>query len=63
MSTTEGRSSDQSTQKADLKLEVVVISVSDVDRAKQFYGNLGWRLDADFPFDRHERPIQRLLPR
>jgi catechol 2,3-dioxygenase-like lactoylglutathione lyase family enzyme len=32
----------------DLKLEVVVIPVSDVDRAKRFYGNLGWRLDADF---------------
>jgi catechol 2,3-dioxygenase-like lactoylglutathione lyase family enzyme len=35
----------------DLKLEVVVIPVSDVDRAKRFYGDLGWRLDADFPFD------------
>lgn len=32
----------------DLKLEVVIIPVSDVDRAKQFYANLGWRLDADF---------------
>ncbi len=32
----------------DMKLEVVVIPVSDVDRAKQFYGSLGWRLDADF---------------
>jgi catechol 2,3-dioxygenase-like lactoylglutathione lyase family enzyme len=32
----------------DLKLEVVVIPVTDVDRAKRFYGNLGWRLDADF---------------
>jgi catechol 2,3-dioxygenase-like lactoylglutathione lyase family enzyme len=31
-----------------MKLEVVVIPVSDVDRAKRFYGNLGWRLDADF---------------
>jgi len=31
----------------DLKLEVVVIPVSDVDRAKRFYGGLGWRLDAD----------------
>jgi catechol 2,3-dioxygenase-like lactoylglutathione lyase family enzyme len=30
-----------------MKLEVVVIPVSDVDRAKEFYGNLGWRLDAD----------------
>jgi catechol 2,3-dioxygenase-like lactoylglutathione lyase family enzyme len=32
----------------DLKLEVVVIPVTDVDRAKKFYGDLGWRLDADF---------------
>ena len=32
----------------DMKLEVVVIPVSDIDRTKRFYGNLGWRLDADF---------------
>jgi catechol 2,3-dioxygenase-like lactoylglutathione lyase family enzyme len=32
----------------DMKLEVVVIPVSDVDRAKRFYSKLGWRLDADF---------------
>ncbi len=32
---------------ADMKLEVVVIPVSDVDRAAEFYGRLGWRLDAD----------------
>jgi catechol 2,3-dioxygenase-like lactoylglutathione lyase family enzyme len=32
----------------DLKLEVVVLPVSDVDRAKRFYDGLGWRLDADF---------------
>jgi catechol 2,3-dioxygenase-like lactoylglutathione lyase family enzyme len=32
----------------DLKLEVVIIPVSDVDRAKRFYGSMGWRLDADF---------------
>jgi catechol 2,3-dioxygenase-like lactoylglutathione lyase family enzyme len=32
----------------EMKLEVVVIPVSDVDRAKRFYGSLGWRLDADF---------------
>jgi catechol 2,3-dioxygenase-like lactoylglutathione lyase family enzyme len=35
----------------DMKLEVVVIPVSDVDRAKRFYGSLGWRLDADFAGD------------
>jgi hypothetical protein len=32
----------------DMKLEVVVIPVSDVDHAKRFYSDLGWRLDADF---------------
>jgi catechol 2,3-dioxygenase-like lactoylglutathione lyase family enzyme len=31
----------------DMKLEVIVIAVADVDRAKEFYGRLGWRLDAD----------------
>jgi catechol 2,3-dioxygenase-like lactoylglutathione lyase family enzyme len=35
----------------DTKLEVVVIPVSDVDRAKRFYLSMGWRLDADFAFD------------
>jgi catechol 2,3-dioxygenase-like lactoylglutathione lyase family enzyme len=34
--------------KVDMKLEVIAIPVSDVDRAKQFYAGLGWRLDADF---------------
>ena len=37
------------TRRSTLKLEVVVIPVSDVDRAKRFYEGLGWRLDADFP--------------
>ena len=46
----------------DLKLEVVVIPVSDVDRAKQFYGGLGWRLDADFPFDNGFRVVQFTPP-
>jgi catechol 2,3-dioxygenase-like lactoylglutathione lyase family enzyme len=36
-----------SVKNVDMKLEVVVIPVSDVDRAKEFYGSLGWRLDAD----------------
>ncbi|MDK4739665.1 glyoxalase [Rhizobium sp. CNPSo 3464] len=35
----------------DMKFEIVVIPVSDVDRAKRFYGGLGWRLDADFASD------------
>jgi catechol 2,3-dioxygenase-like lactoylglutathione lyase family enzyme len=46
----------------DLKLEVVVIPVSDVDRAKQFYANLGWRLDADFAFDNGFRVVQFTPP-
>jgi catechol 2,3-dioxygenase-like lactoylglutathione lyase family enzyme len=36
------------TAKFDTKLEVIVIPVSDLDRAKEFYGRLGWRLDAEF---------------
>ena len=46
----------------DLKFEVVVIPVSDVDRAKEFYGTLGWRLDADFPFDNGFRVVQFTPP-
>jgi len=46
----------------DLKLEVVIIPVSDVDRAKQFYGSLGWRLDADFAFDNSLRVVQFTPP-
>ena len=48
--------------KVDLKLEVVVIPVSDVDRAKGFYASLGWRLDADFAFDNGFRVIQFTPP-
>ncbi|KAA1011442.1 glyoxalase [Paraburkholderia panacisoli] len=47
----------------DMKLEVVVVPVSDVDRAKRFYGGLGWRLDADFASDDgHFRVIQFTPP-
>jgi catechol 2,3-dioxygenase-like lactoylglutathione lyase family enzyme len=46
----------------DLKFEVVVIPVADADRAKEFYGNLGWRLDADFPFDNGFRVVQFTPP-
>ena len=46
----------------DLKLEVVVIPVSDVDRAKEFYLRLGWRLDADFAFDNAFRVVQFTPP-
>ncbi len=46
----------------DMKLEVVIIPVSDVDRAKEFYGRLGWRPDADFPFDNGFRIVQLTPP-
>jgi catechol 2,3-dioxygenase-like lactoylglutathione lyase family enzyme len=45
-----------------LKLEAIVIPVSDVDQAKEFYGNLGWRLDADFPFENGFRVVQFTPP-
>ena len=45
-----------------LKLEVVIIPVSDVDRSKKFYANLGWRLDADFAFDNGFRVVQFTPP-
>src|ERR1700677_5193340 len=46
----------------DMRFEVVVIPVSDVDRAKEFYAKLGWRLDADFPFDNGFRVVQFTSP-
>jgi catechol 2,3-dioxygenase-like lactoylglutathione lyase family enzyme len=45
-----------------MKLEVIVIPVSDIDRAKRFYGNLGWRLDADFATGDDFRVIQFTPP-
>jgi catechol 2,3-dioxygenase-like lactoylglutathione lyase family enzyme len=46
----------------DMKLEVVVIPVSDVDRAKRFYEGLGWRLDADFASGDDWRLVQLTPP-
>jgi catechol 2,3-dioxygenase-like lactoylglutathione lyase family enzyme len=54
MSTTQTkneRTTGTASAAVDLKLEVVTLPVSDVDRAKRFYGGLGWRLDADFSGD------------
>lgn len=48
--------------RVDLRLEVVVIPVSDVDRAKRFYENLGWRLDADFTNGSEWRVVQLTPP-
>jgi catechol 2,3-dioxygenase-like lactoylglutathione lyase family enzyme len=46
----------------DMKLEVVVLPVSDVDRAKAFYQGLGWRLDADFGTGPDFRVVQMTPP-
>jgi len=48
--------------RVEMKLEVVVIPVSDVDRAKSFYEGLGWRLDADFPGKGDFRVVQMTPP-
>jgi predicted enzyme related to lactoylglutathione lyase len=48
--------------KADMKFEVVVIPVSDVDRAKHFYAALGWRLDIDFAASKQYRVVQFTPP-
>jgi catechol 2,3-dioxygenase-like lactoylglutathione lyase family enzyme len=48
--------------RVDMKLEIVVIPVSDVDRAKEFYGRLGWRLDADYASGDDFRVIQFTPP-
>jgi catechol 2,3-dioxygenase-like lactoylglutathione lyase family enzyme len=66
MSTHEVPSSDAtgsaSAAGVDMKLEVVVIPVSDVDRAKEFYARLGWRLDADRVIGNEFRLIQFTPP-
>jgi len=67
MSSTEVRSKTAAaTPKAqrvvDLKLEVVAIPVADVERAKRFYGGLGWRLDADFAVGNEFRVVQFTPP-
>ncbi|WP_321475297.1 VOC family protein [uncultured Paludibaculum sp.] len=62
MSTNEARTNDAAVASVDMKLEIVVIPVSDVDRAKEFYGRLGWRLDADYDNGDGFRVIQFTPP-
>ena len=66
MSTTDVRGNNAtgnaSAARVDMKFEIVVIPVSDVDRAKEFYGRLGWRLDADFDSGKDFRVIQFTPP-
>ena len=54
--------SGASAAKVDMKFEIVVIPVSDVDRAKEFYARLGWRLDADYDNGSDFRVIQFTPP-
>ena len=53
---------EASAAKVDMKLEIVVIPVADVDRAKAFYGKLGWRVDADFDNGKDFRVVQLTPP-
>jgi catechol 2,3-dioxygenase-like lactoylglutathione lyase family enzyme len=53
---------EASVTKVDMKFEIVVIPVSDVDRAKEFYASLGWRLDADYDNGKDYRVIQFTPP-
>jgi catechol 2,3-dioxygenase-like lactoylglutathione lyase family enzyme len=63
MSTDEVPSHDETRARVDTKLEIVVIPVSDIDRAKEFYGGkLGWRLDADYDNGSDFRVIQFTPP-
>ena len=55
-------SNDKKVPRIDMKFEIVVIPVSDVDRAKEFYGRLGWRLDADYDNGKDFRVIQFTPP-
>jgi catechol 2,3-dioxygenase-like lactoylglutathione lyase family enzyme len=62
MSTTAVFGKDPKVAAVDMKFEVVVLPVSDVDRAKEFYGRLGWRLDADYDNGHDFRVIQFTPP-
>jgi catechol 2,3-dioxygenase-like lactoylglutathione lyase family enzyme len=66
MSQTSGGISQQKVEPVvaaiDMKLEVVVIPVSDVDSAKEFYARVGWRLDRDFRFANGLRAVQFTPP-
>ena len=63
MSTNEAGNNNATRARVDTKLEIVVIPVSDIDRAKEFYGGvLGWRLDADYDNGSDFRVIQFTPP-
>lgn len=55
-------SANANAARVDMKLEVVIVPVSDVDRAKEFYTRLGWRLDGDFTAGNDWRGVQFTPP-
>lgn len=55
-------SSDAKAGTVDMKFEIVVLPVCDVDRAKEFYAKLGWRLDADYAHENDFRVVQFTPP-
>jgi catechol 2,3-dioxygenase-like lactoylglutathione lyase family enzyme len=56
------KESDPKVALVDMKFEIVVLPVSDVDRAREFYAKLGWRLDADYAHENDFRVIQFTPP-
>jgi len=60
--TSEKSSGSSGAATIDMKLEVVVLPVADADRAKRFYGSLGWRLDLDFAADGGEYRVIQFTP-
>ncbi len=58
----EGAVGSPPVQEGEMKLEVVVVPVADVDRAKRFYEGLGWRLDADLAIEDGYRVVQVTPP-
>jgi len=61
-STSTSTTSGSGTETVDMRLEVVTVPVTDVDRAKEFYEGLGWRLDADIAAGDNFRVIQLTPP-
>ena len=62
MSSNAVRGIETSVARVDMKFEIVILPVSDVDRAKEFYARLGWWLDAEFGSGSHFRIIQFTPP-
>src|SRR5882757_1083122 len=62
MSANDVPSNDATPARVDMKFEIVVVPVSNVDRAKEFYGKLRWRLDADYDNGNDFRVIQFTPP-